>query len=524
MGLTIDIDWDSSVNSAPASFQTAVLEAVQYLEGLFANPITITIDVGYGEIDGQALVSNALGESLANYVPESYSAVRSALIAEDAPGSSTLPATSPDGGTLAMSTAEAKALGLEANNGSVDGYVGFSDSLPFSYADGTTPPSSEYYFIGVVEHEITEDMGRVSLLPYQPDYAPIDLYRYSSPGVRDLSTGGTGSTAYFSIDGGTTNLGTWNNNPSNGDLADWYPSGPAPGGSDSFDDYTSPGVVNVVSQNDVTLMNALGWTVPTTTIATNGTTSLVEVESQFALDPVGGGSGPFVMYQGSVVTAGEFGSWTPIGAVKTASGYEVAWKVAGADEYAIWNTDGNGNYTGNAIGIVSGESYTLEEAELTFGEDLNGDGTIGPKTTTIAGNTLNPTGQTQPTMINPGENTASASPGLSAPSLILVGSPDALALGSSADKIELALAPSCGIETTANFIPAKDELNIGFEKAANSLLQTYNTPVYGVNAIALASSAGLAIGSVLPDVQGGTTAAELLATHTAFSGGHALMG
>jgi hypothetical protein len=120
-------------------------------------------------------------------------------------------------------------------------------------------------------------------------------------------------------------------------------------------------------------------------IASNGTTDLMAVANQFALDPASGGSGPFLMYQGSAVTAGEFGSWAPIGAVKTASGYEVAWKESGADAYTIWNTDDNGNYL-SYIGVLSGESYTLEEAEVTFGEDLNGDGTIGPVTTTIASN------------------------------------------------------------------------------------------------------------------------------------------
>ena len=261
--MQINIDYDSSVNSAPAGFKTGVQAAVQYLDSEFTNAVTLTIDVGYGEIAGQSLGAGALGESEASqYVGESYSAVRNALLAETAPGSSTLPASSPLSGTLYMSQAEAKALGLPQNNDSIDGYVGFSSqSGIFSYANGTTPPSNEYYFIGVVEHEITEDMGRVSFLDDQPyDYAPIDLFRYSSPGVRDLTTGGSGSTAYFSINNGSTNLGSWNNNPNNGDLADWYPSGPAPGGDDAFNDYSYPGVANQVSSNDLTLMEALGWT------------------------------------------------------------------------------------------------------------------------------------------------------------------------------------------------------------------------------------------------------------------------
>src|SRR6185437_9587363 len=218
------------------------------------------LHVGYGEIDGQALASGALGESeAANYVSESYSSVRNALIGKNAPGASTLPASQPLSGQLYLSQAEAQALGLTSAVST--NYVGFSSVYPFSYAANVTPSSSEFYFIGVAEHEISEDMGRVSLLDGQPNYySPIDLFRFSSPGVRDTSTGGSGSTAYFSINGGNTNLGTWNNNPNNGDLADWYPSGPAPGGNDTFNDYTNPGVINSLSANDITLMEALGWT------------------------------------------------------------------------------------------------------------------------------------------------------------------------------------------------------------------------------------------------------------------------
>ena len=91
-------------------------------------------------------------------------------------------------------------------------------------------------------------------------YAPMDLFRYSSSGVRDLTTGGSGSTAYFSVDNGVTNLGTWNNHYGNGDLGDWYPSGPAAGGDDAFNDYSSSGVENIMSTSDITLLNALGWT------------------------------------------------------------------------------------------------------------------------------------------------------------------------------------------------------------------------------------------------------------------------
>ena len=64
----------------------------------------------------------------------------------------------------------------------------------------------------------------------------------------------------------------------------------------------------------------------------------------------------------------------PIGAVQTASGYEVAWEIPGANEYTAWTTDSNGNYTSNALSVVSGTSYALESLEPVFDQDLNGAG------------------------------------------------------------------------------------------------------------------------------------------------------
>ena len=97
---------------------------------------------------------------------------------------------------------------------------------------------------------------------------------------------------------------------------------------------------------------------------------------QFFLDS-SSGSGPELKYAGANVVAGQFGAWTPIGAEQTASGYEVAWKITGADQYTVWNTDSSGNYISNIIGVVSGTSTALESLETSFHQDLNGDGVIG---------------------------------------------------------------------------------------------------------------------------------------------------
>ena len=58
-------------------------------------------------------------------------------------------------------------------------------------------------------------------------------------------------------------------------------------------------------------------------------------------------------------------------------------RLTGANQYTVWNTDSNGNFVSDTLGVVSGTSYALESLETSFQQDLNGDGTIGPTTTVI---------------------------------------------------------------------------------------------------------------------------------------------
>src|SRR5262249_35984165 len=98
---------------------------------------------------------------------------------------------------------------------------------------------------------------------------------------------------------------------------------------------------------------------PTTVIEANGSTHLTEDGNHFFLYD-SGGSGPSLKYAGADYVAGQFGDWAPIGAEQTTSGYEVAWKVTGADQYTAWTTDSSGNYITSIIGTVSGTDYALQ--------------------------------------------------------------------------------------------------------------------------------------------------------------------
>lgn len=261
--LTINVIWDSSVSSAPSAFKTAVMNAVQYLESEFSNPITINLHVGYGEIAGGALSSGALGESDSSMTSVSYSQLLAGLSADAttstvASAIATLPSSSPVSGGYWVTTAEAKALGLMSGSSSViDGYVGFSSTAAFTYNDASGVAAGTYDFNGVVLHEITEVMGRQLLTGDRLGstthaYDALDLFHYSAAGTRDFSATTAG---YFSINDGTTSLGAFNTNPS-GDAGDWASSV----ADNSFDAFSSSGVVNVVTANDITEMNVLGWT------------------------------------------------------------------------------------------------------------------------------------------------------------------------------------------------------------------------------------------------------------------------
>jgi hypothetical protein len=84
---------------------------------------------------------------------------------------------------------------------------------------------NQYDAIGAFEHEISEVMGRfgaVGSIYGNRVYTPLDLFRYTSPGVRDTTIGPP--SPYFSIDSGATNLGTYNNPAAGGDASDWVRS------------------------------------------------------------------------------------------------------------------------------------------------------------------------------------------------------------------------------------------------------------------------------------------------------------
>ena len=277
-GLRIDLIWDSSVATAPSGFKRAIIDAAKYYTTLFSNDEVINIDVGYGEIDGSPLASNALGESESYGYLTNYATVTHALANDGFTFSAT---NEPTGSQFFVTSAEAKTLGLiSPSSTAVDGYIGFSNlsGTGFSWnrtadADGSNSGtgSSQFDLQSVALHEMSEVMGRIGMegeiVNGKATYTPLDLFNYQSQGVLELSSNG----GDFSVNNGMTDLGTYNDASVNGgDIADWasvasptqsstlgLPSGVNV--YDAYDAFAFPGYNGDVSQSDILEDAALGY-------------------------------------------------------------------------------------------------------------------------------------------------------------------------------------------------------------------------------------------------------------------------
>jgi hypothetical protein len=265
-GLTFVVHWDSSVGNAPGAFSGAFETALNQLASNLGTPtpITINLNVGWGEAGGSRLSPFALGESLTNIDRVSYADMQSAM-------SSYLPSSDPITSSSHyywVASAEERALGLP-NSSSLDGSVGFSSHASWNFT--STPGSGQYDFISIAEHEISETMGRIALLGatisdhgvnYANSYTPMDLFRYN--GTQRSLVGG--QDAYFSYDGGISSNGsasnpsfTYFNSTAGGDWGDWQSTGAHTAGNDAYNAFASSATQYSLTPVDQTLMNVLGF-------------------------------------------------------------------------------------------------------------------------------------------------------------------------------------------------------------------------------------------------------------------------
>jgi hypothetical protein len=266
--LTIRPTFDSSITrlSDASTIERAFDQAASQLDRAFANPTTVNITVSWGSIAGMALPAGDIGSSIDNLSgPYGYASVVKYLTAEaranprDASLASAvahLPKTDPlKVSMFEVPYAEAKAMGmLPKTLASLDGYIGFSSSAHYDFNPVGGISAGYYDFESVAEHEMEEVLGRSTGLEYaNPTWAmPFDLFRYSRPGVASFAYG---TKAYFSINGGVTNLGDFNN-VGGGDRSDWLSSASV---SDLQSAYAATGRAYELSTSDLTALDALGW-------------------------------------------------------------------------------------------------------------------------------------------------------------------------------------------------------------------------------------------------------------------------
>jgi hypothetical protein len=235
-GLIIHAAFDSSITGNPnaAAIEAMINRAISIYESLFSDPITIQIRFRYSTTapDGTPLPTGTSSQSNFVIYTIPWNTAVNALRADARTSNDNLANASLPGSALSANiitaSANARATGgtvyppaMFANGtvgagGPYDGIVTLNSAVPLQF---TRPPSaSNFDAQRSTEHEIDEVMGLGSRLGHSGnDLRPQDVFSWSSPGVRNLTSSGT---RYFSINSGSTNIVNFNQTPP-GDFGDW---------------------------------------------------------------------------------------------------------------------------------------------------------------------------------------------------------------------------------------------------------------------------------------------------------------
>jgi hypothetical protein len=302
-----DVGGAAAVTGTPAELGFKV--AAKYWESVFTNNATVELDVGYGDLGPGILGST--GSSLATFVPIAsyYGALAatqtSALDAKAVANLSPLNAsggvnvlvpgyTSPGLGidvsapkriapddainqTMALSTANLKAFGIDLGPGFIDGQVQFSNTFGFDFDPTDGIAAGTYDFVGVAIHEIGHSLGFISGaddFDFADGYTGpvddawwgygLDMFRYSAPGQLDWTPN---TDSYFSIDGGQTPFmdGYFSTGVFTGDgnqASHWKQpdqASPCTNFRGIMNPYICGGVGDSVTGLDLALFDAIGW-------------------------------------------------------------------------------------------------------------------------------------------------------------------------------------------------------------------------------------------------------------------------
>lgn len=253
-GLQINLVSTASWLTAPADYQAKMITAANKMMAAFPGTnCTINIQLEYATFLGTSMPNRNSGSTDNDTTGVSYSSVIKPLLAAIPNPTadltsmiSNLPAGSTLGGQsiFHMSFGVCKAIGLFSTGGApanatdagLDGFIGM----------GTGWTSAET--LGVSLHELRQAMGGIA------GRGTFNFSRFLSAGVWDA---GAANSAYFSLDGGTTNLVTYD---TTSDPADFVNGTTDPGSGlwDCFD-ASQNGSLQDLSPLNLRSMRALGY-------------------------------------------------------------------------------------------------------------------------------------------------------------------------------------------------------------------------------------------------------------------------
>ena len=259
--LTINPYFDSSIAGASnaTDIEATINTGVSAIGSLFSDPGTVNIvfNTGPGSFLGQShegfyshAYSTYTGLLSADAASNPVNTILATAVANlgrgnDADASRSIEATSADlrvGLGLASATPCYNASGsfVSGCGQLYDGAITLSSTQPLAYVRPVAVYNGsnlQYDALRVVEHEVDEILGgggpgsTLNAIArdgfnnpnssFTSKDGPLDLYRYSAPGMPSFSIAPTAS-AYFSVDGGTTAIVGFNSNAS-GDFADFGP-------------------------------------------------------------------------------------------------------------------------------------------------------------------------------------------------------------------------------------------------------------------------------------------------------------